>query len=239
MFLRKRLSLSDVEIKVEDGTGRFAGYASRWGTTHASGDTIVKGAFDYTLRTHGKPKMFLDHAWTNPFGVSSANLPIGKFHVAKEDDVGLYVEGELTPGMSLSADVHAAMKHGTLDGLSVGGFIKKGDYDETENGRVIRRWTRLVEISPVAFPDDPGGRIDLSSVKSGLADIEEAIAEIESIREFERFLRDAGGLSKGAATALVARVKKVLGVEGEPDDQTPEAKALRAIAERASRIAGA
>ena len=232
MLLRKTLSLSDVALKMEGDGGAFSGYASVFGGVDSYGDTIVKGAFDYSLRTHGKPKMFLEHSWAT----GSAQLPIGRFNVAKEDDHGLYVEGELTPGMSLASDVRAAMKHGTLDGLSVGGLIKRGDYDETETGRVIRRWTNLVEISPVVFPADSSARIDAGSVKHGTA-FEDAIADIESIRDVERFLRDAGNFSKGAAVALLARVKTVMGVEGEPDPATVEAKALQAIAERAQRLA--
>lgn len=233
MLLRKTLSLSDADLKMEGDTGRFSGYASVFGGVDSYGDTIVKGAFEYSLRTHGKPRMFLEHSWAT----GSAALPIGRFNTAKEDDHGLYVEGELTPGMALAAEVRAAMKHGTLDGLSVGGYVKKGDYDETENGRVIRRWTNLVEISPVVFPADSSARIDLGSVKHGTA-FEDAIADIESIRDVERFLREAGNLSKGAAVALVARVKAVLGVEGEPDPEQAEAKALQAIAERMKRLAG-
>jgi HK97 family phage prohead protease len=225
MLTRKTLSLSDVSLKLDGETGRFAGYASVFGGVDSYGDTIVKGAFESTLRNNGKPKMFFNHEW---------GMPIGKWLVAKEDDHGLYVEGELTLASSLGADVYAALKHGTLDGLSVGGFIKKGDYDDTEGGRVIRKWSVLSEVSPVAFPADGAARIDLGSVKSGqLAD---AIAEIETIRDFERFLRDAGGLTKGAAAALVARAKTVLGVEGEPDPQQAEAKALATVAEQLQRL---
>jgi HK97 family phage prohead protease len=234
MLLRKTLSLSDVSLKMDGDAGRFAGYASKFGGVDLGGDTIVKGAFEYTLRTNGKPKMFLEHA---PFtGASgSAALPIGKWDVVKEDDQGLYVEGTLTPGMSLAADVRAAMKHGTLDGLSIGGLVRKGDYDETENGRVIRRWTKLIEISPVTMPMDESARIDLSSVKS--ADMADAIEAIDSIRDLESFLRDAGGLSKGAAVALVARAKRVLVGEGDPAEGSAEAKHIAQLAERFRQLA--
>jgi len=221
MLLRKTLLLNEVALKLEGDTGRFSGYASVFGGVDSYGDTIVKGAFESTLRANGKPKMFFNHEW---------RMPIGKYTVAKEDDHGLFVEGELTPGLSLSEDVRAAMRHLTLDGLSIGGFIKKGDYDETDSGRVIRKWSVLSEISPVAFPADRAARIDADSVKSG--ELAEAIADIESIRDLERFLRDAGSFSKGAATALVARVKAVLCGEGEPAAQSAEAKAMQALHER-------
>ena len=114
MLLRKSLSLTDCEIKMDGDTGRFAGYASVFGGVDSHGDTILKGAFDTTLRRDGKPKMFYGHD-------SFAGIPIGKWLSAKEDDKGLFVEGELTPGVSLAEDVRAALKHGTLDGLSIGG----------------------------------------------------------------------------------------------------------------------
>ena len=196
-----------------------------FGGVDSYGDTIIKGAFESTLRNNGKPKMFFNHEW---------RMPIGKYLVAKEDDHGLFLEGELTPQLSLSADVRAAMKHGTLDGLSIGGFLKKGDFEETETGRVIREWSVLSEVSPVVFPADGAARIDLGSVKS--ADLAEAIADIETVRDLERFLRDAGAFSKGAAAALVARAKAVLGVEGDPVPTSPEAKQLAQIHERLQAI---
>jgi HK97 family phage prohead protease len=231
MLLRKTLSLTDVNLKMDGDAGKFSGYASVFGGVDSYGDTIVKGAFEYTLKNNGKPKMFLEHSWAYASG--PAALPIGKFNVAKEDDHGLYVEGELTPGMSLSADVHAAMKHGTLDGLSIGGYVKKGDYDETEKGRVIRRWSNLVEISPVVFPADGSARIDLSTVKS--AEFEDEIAHIETIRDFEYFLRDASGFSKGAAQALTARVKALFNLRDA--EEQDEAKHAAEILERLQKMA--
>ena len=225
MLVRKTLQLTAVDLKLEGETGTFSGYASVFGGVDSYGDTILKGAFESTLRTHGKPKMFFNHDW---------GMPIGKWVGAKEDDHGLFVQGELTPGLTLSSDVRAAMKHGTLDGLSIGGFVKVGDYAETDTGRVIRKWSRLMEVSPVVFPADGAARIDGASVKAG--DLSEYIDGIETVRDIESFLRDAGGLSKGAAVALVARVKKVFGVVGEPDPATAEAKALAEIANRLQRL---
>lgn len=225
MLLRKTIQLDAVELKM-DGAGKFSGYASVFGGVDSYGDTIVKGAFEYSLRKNGRPKMFWNHDW---------NFPIGKWTKAAEDDKGLYVEGELTPDLRLAEDVRAALKHGTLDGLSIGGYIKAGDYEQTETGRVIRRWSNLMEVSPVVFPADGAARIDLGSVK---ADIIQTIDGIESIRDFEAFLRDAGGLSKGAAVALVARVKEILAA-GEPRTQDDETKALADIAARIERMASA
>lgn len=232
MLLRKTLKLNDVQLKMEGTTGKFAGYASVFGGVDSYGDTIVKGAFDSTLRANGKPKMYLEHAWTNFSAAGAALLPIGKFDVAKEDDHGLYVEGELTPNMSLASDVRASMDHGTIDGLSIGGYVKRGDYDETETGRVIRKWSKLVEISVVSMPADASARID--NIKSESLDA--VMAEIKNARDIEYFLRDAGGLSKGVAIALVARVKTLFN-SGDPDEQGEfSAKALTEIKARFDRM---
>lgn len=233
MHLRKTLQLAATDLKMEGDTGRFTGYASVFGGVDSYGDTIVKGAYESTLRQNGKPMMFLEHSSSTPFLGGAATLPIGKFLVCKEDDKGLFVEGELTPGMSLSADVRAAMQHGTLSGLSVGGYVKKGDYDETETGRVIRKWANLVEISAVCMPADSAARIQ--SVKA--EGFEAAIAEVTTIREFEYLLRDAGGFSKAAAQQLVARVKSLL-QQGDPEQQA-EAKRMQQLAVRFNALADA
>lgn len=219
---RKTLSLSDCEIKMEGGEGRFSGYASVFGGVDSYGDTILKGAYDYTLKKNGKPKMFAQH--------ESWGLPIGKWLTAKEDDKGLYVEGEFTPGLTRAQDTYAALKHGTVDGLSIGYLLKSGDYEELEDGkRIIKRVSLLAEVSVVAWPADTAARVDLTSVKS-------AMDGIETIRDFERFLRDAGGLSKGLTEALVSRAKTIFG-RGEPDAVEIEAKALAELERLLQRTA--
>lgn len=218
----KTLKLEDVSLKFDGDTGLFSGYASVFGGVDSYGDTIIKGAFEATLR-NGKPKMFFNHAWS---------MPIGKWTKAKEDDKGLWVEGELTPGLGLAQDVRAAMKHGTLDGLSIGGWVKKGDFEDTETGRIIRKWSNLVEVSPVVFPADGAARIDLASVKS--ADFEERLPECKTERDIERLLRDAG-LGKWEAMALVSRAKAIF--SGRDAGEGADAKMAATIVERLQRLA--
>lgn len=230
-LVRQRLALSEVRLKTEGDGGTFEGYGSVFGTVHHSGDTVLQGAFAHTLRTHGKPKMYLEHSWATGL-FSGPTLPIGKYTTAREDDHGLFLKGELTPGMTLAQDVRAALKHETLDGLSIGFLVKKGDYDETEKGMVIRRVTKLIECSVVAFPDDDAARI--TTVKGERAELIEAIEEAESLRELERLLRDAAGFTKSAATAFVARVKAAA-AQGDPVDR--EVEAVRQLREQLDRIA--
>jgi HK97 family phage prohead protease len=196
MLVKKTLKFDEVELKYNGDTGTFTGYASVFDGVDSYGDTIRKGAFMDTLK-EGMPKMFFDHVW---------NMPIGKYTHAEEDSKGLLMVGELTPGIALADDVRAAMKHSTIDGLSVGGYLAKSDYEKTDKGRIINKWSKLVEVSPVVFPADNSARIDLSSVKS--MDFEVLLPECKTERDIERLLRDAG-LGKWEAMAIVTRAREI------------------------------
>ena len=209
MLIQKTLKFDEVALKMQGDSGTFEGYASKWDGIDSYGDTILKGAFSETLKS-AAPKMFFNHQW---------DMPVGKWIDYGEDSTGLYVKGELTPGLSMSNDVRAAMKHGTLDGLSIGGFLKKGDYDEKDRRRVIRKWSQLAEISPVVFPADSAARIDMSTVKS--IDFESLLPECKSEKEIERLLRDAG-LGKWEAMAIVSRVRAIVKGSDSPQPQTDE-----------------
>jgi uncharacterized protein len=225
MLIQKTLKFDDVALKMQGDAGIFEGYASKWDGVDSYGDTILRGAFSETLK-EATPKLFWNHDWS---------MPVGKWISVQEDSVGLYVKGELTPGLALSNDVRAAMKHGTLDGLSIGGYLKKGDYEEKDSGRVIRKWSKLMEISPVVFPADSAARIDLASVKSG-PDLIAEIEEISTIKEFEYLLRNVAGLSKGAAKSLTARAYILF---GSADAETAQEKAIKEATERILRLVSA
>lgn len=219
----KILSRTDCEIKVAADSGVFSGYASTFNNVDSYGDTILSGAYTETLRKNGLPRMFLMHR--------SYELPIGKWLKAEEDKKGLYVEGELTPNMSIANDTKAALMHETLDGLSIGYALKKGDYtpsDKVEGGRIIKNVSLLDEISPVVYPADRGARVDIVALKG-------EIDSLETIRDYERFLRDAGGLSKGLTDALVSRAKIVF-AQGDPGAQEIEAKAAQELKDMLERF---
>jgi hypothetical protein len=77
--------------------------------------------------------------------------------------------------------------------------------------RIIKKWSKLIEISVVAFPADSSARVDLASVKS-------EIEQIGTIRDFERFLRDAGGFSAEAAKTMLSRARDLFALR-DADDQ--------------------
>lgn len=224
MLERKTLLLSNCQIKAEGSAGKFAGYASVFNEIDSYGDTILPGAYQKTLETNGMPKMFLQH--------ESWELPIGKWLVAEEDDHGLYVEGELTVGMARADDTYAALKHGTLDGLSIGYRLSHDDYEYVPGAdmerRVIKTVSLLAEISPVVFPADVHARIDLGSVKS-------EIDQLETIRDFEYFLRDTGKFSKGLTNALISRARVLFGHRDDDRTET-DAKSIQVLSERLEQL---
>lgn len=219
-MLHKKLTMAAVQLKMADGeNATFEGYASTFGNVDSYGDTIVKGAYADTIKVNGLPKMFFNH--------DSYAVPIGKWTKAVEDDYGLLLTGEFTPGNTMGEQVRAALKHGTVDSMSIGYSLTKGDFDETTNGRTIRKVARLAETSIVTFPADKFATVDLSSVKA----YADEIKSMETIKEFELFLRDAGGFSKGAAQALTARAK-VLFTLRDAGSSDAEAKAMTELANR-------
>lgn len=199
----KTLAVESVEFKFDEARkGFFSGYASRFNGVDSYGDTILPGAYAQTLSNRQRPVMM---KW-NHFGPV-----IGKWTKAVEDDHGLYVEGELTPGHSVAEDVYASLKHGAINGLSIGFRIPPGGSAKDGKLRQLKR-IDLVEISVVETPADLGAQV--GNVKSFLD-------EAESLKEIESLLREAAGFTRADACALVSRIKSL--AHGERD---AEAKRL-------------
>lgn len=222
---RHGLALELCEIKVRPAKSgdavTFSGYGSVWNNTDAYGDTIHPGAFSDALKQR-KPMMFFGH---NP-----GRVP-GKWISAQEDSKGLLLDGELTPGHSEAADLAASLKHGSLNGLSIGGYTVKATYKETDgeiSGRDIQVFD-LWEVSPVSMPAENDARIDLTTVKTMLD-------ECDSLLDMEDLLREAAGFSKSTATAFVARFRRIC--RGEPGGQR-DAKAAQELNELFTAVQGA
>lgn len=199
----KDLPISDVRIELkekgEGGVFRFKGYGSVWNRVDSYGDTIERGAFSEAIKSR-LPIMLYSHKMDR--------VP-GKWLSAVEDEHGLLLEGELTPGHSEAADLEASLRHQSITGLSIGGYTKAADWIE-ENGSIIGRRIKefdLYEVSPVALPAEDAARVLGASVKA-------ALAECETIRQVETYLREGLGFTRGEAEGLIARVREI--TQGEP-----------------------
>lgn len=164
----------------------------------SDGDIILPGAFSKVLKSQSRPiSMFYNH--------KSREFPVGKWLEMFEDDKGLFVRGELTPGLSISQDLKAAMEHGTVAGMSVGFLASKDDYSRSPTGRVFKSVSALREISICTQPANEEAQV--SAMKS--------MEAIENIRDAEGWLRDSAGLSRTEAQAFIARVKSAIRSECE------------------------
>lgn len=206
----KSLALDVVEFKFDEAKpGVFSGYASVFGGVDSYGDTIMPGAYKDTLQSRKRP---IQMRWNHYGDV------IGKWTRIEEDEKGLYVEGELTPGHSKANDVYALIKHGAVTGMSIGFRPVKATENET-GGKDLHQ-IDLVEISVVESPADLGAQI---------GDVKSLITEASSLKDIERVLRDAGRFSRADATALVSRVKALCHGERAAEDSTKAiADAIRA-----------
>lgn len=201
----KRLNLDSLELKFVGEDMTFEGYASIFGGVDAYGDTIDPKAYDDTLIERERP---IRMRW-NHFGPV-----IGKWLSMFVDGKGLYVSGQLTPGHSTAIDVYASLKHGAIDGMSIG-YIPRM-VEEMGEGRRLLKQIDLVEISVVEEPADLGAKVE--SVKYQLD-------ACYSMKEVETFLREVGKFSKADSIALIGRIKRL--ALGEQD---AEMKAKQEIA---------
>lgn len=202
MLEHRSLDLAAAEVKFSgDKAGSFTGYASVFGGLDSYGDTILPGAYADTIKAR-RPLMLYGH---NPGRV------IGKWVEIVEDSKGLLVRGEFTPGHSDAQDVYASLKHGALNGLSIGFRVPEGGAEMAEERRLLKK-IDLFEISVVSMPADDAARV---------GDVKSAIEALVNIKDFEAFLRrdDAGPLSKSQAKTFVAGLAAALrrdDGEGEP-----------------------
>lgn len=195
---RGHLPLALCDIKFDDSKAgdptkpvQFEGYGSVWDRTDAYGDTVRQGAFANALKER-TPMMFLQH---NPRVVP------GKWLDAKEDNKGLKLTGELTPGHSDAQNLGASLRHKSMNGLSIGGYTTKAITNDQNDNREILEFD-LWEVSPVSMPAENEARIDTTTVKAMLD-------KAGSLSDFEDLLREACGLSKSAALAWVSRFARI------------------------------
>lgn len=210
-LLNKQIQLQDVELSVDGQPGTFRGYASKFNGIDAYGDTILPGAYDKVVAEGGTVPVFFNH--------DSFDLPIGKYTKLSANTQGLYVEGLLTLDIPRARDVYNALKAGTVTGLSVGIGIADDDWEPNAEtgGKTIKNISLLREISICTFPADDRARVSL--VKA------EDIEQMDTIRDVEKCLRDAG-FSKSQALSFIAKTREIFASEFLRDAEKKNAQAF-------------
>lgn len=206
---RKLTSLEHIQVKFDEATpGTFEGYASVFGGVDSYGDTILPGAYRKTLKNRQRPVRMRWNHW-GPI--------IGKWLEITEDDKGLRVRGELTPGHSVAEDARASMLHGAVDGLSIG--FRPVQIRDLGEGRRELKEIELFEISIVEEPADLAARV---------GDIKSVVDSMESLKEIESWLREAQRFNRDDARALVHAIKSLARGEREAE-KTDASKIEQAI----------
>lgn len=188
--------------------GSVEGYGSVFGQKDAYDDVIQPGAFSASLKEHRAAGTMPAMLWQH-----DPSEPIGVWTEMAEDAKGLHVRGRIVMESERGRAAHALLKAGALNGLSIGFVAREWVYDRESEVRTLLG-IDLWEVSMVTFPAQRQARV--TSVKS--ADV----ANITTIRQAERALRDAG-FSADAACAYVAQVKRIVLAERDARDAAARA----------------
>ena len=197
MLTHQTLSLSECDIKFAASEGTFSGYGSVFGNVDSYDDVIMAGAYSEVLKKDQAVPVYVNHGWLD------GKLPVGSWSGLKEDDRGLFGDASLVMKMPSAIDAYWGIKSGLVSGLSVA-IVPDPEYTEyrADGIRIIHKIKMLKEISIVNEPANAEARV--FSVKAA-----EEIGRIETVRDFERLLRDVGALNKATAKQLVAKAKDI------------------------------
>lgn len=224
--MKRESFFTPLELKFDPGgeAMTFAGYGAYFNNVDSYGDVIAPGAFTKTLRearsTGNWPAMLLQHG---SFLGGDDNMPVGVWTEMREDDKGLWVEGQLADTQR-GRDTYALLKMSprpAINGMSIGFRATEWAMrTKPDEPRRTLKAVELFEISLVTFPANGKARVE--SVK--------AADSINTVREFEQFLRDEGGFSHAAAKAIAAGGFKAKDPRDEDEaEQAMMHQALRQI----------
>lgn len=208
----------------------FDGYASTFLGVDSYGEIMAPGCFKNTLA------FFLENGVL--LREHSIRAAIGKPIECREDTIGLYLKGRISETTE-GKDCLTLMRDKVIKRLSIG-FVKKGyevlsearaveligqaAYDSamkslpwyyTEDGLTLITDVELWETSLVAFP------ANADAVVTGVKSLMKLAGGIQTEREFERFLRDAGFSHKNA-TAIALHGFKAMQRDAAPENPVVE-----------------
>lgn len=125
-----------------DSSCKFEGFASTYNNVDLVNDIVMPGAFEKSL-SRRKPKLLLQHDFTQPIGVITET---------QETSKGLYIKGKLLKGIKAADETSILMKNGVIDSMSIGYNVL--DSERTSEGNLLKE-IDLHEVSLVTFPANP------------------------------------------------------------------------------------
>ncbi len=196
------------QLKKVSDDGTFEGYAAVFDNVDYGGDIIAPGAFAETIAEIEKSGRKLVMLWQH-----NADQPIGVFDKVVEDSKGLFVQGRLLLEVEKAAEALALLKGGAISGLSIGYGCDVYEMDTETWVRTLKQ-VSLWEVSLVTFPMNDEARVDAVKKRIASGDLP------ESIKDFEKFLRDAGFSVSNAKAIAGHGIRGLLrDASDETDDQ--------------------
>lgn len=208
---RMPIGAENLRFIQDDKTGavKVSGYAVTWDSINFYDEKFIRGAFAevcaaFAARTK-KVHAYYNHGWRMYWVDSLMALRIGKYTVLKEDDIGLYLELEFTPGLYWAQQVAAMVKHETVDGFSIAFYTPNPMDIEDKGTHVEIKRADIYEISVVDEPADSAARIIN----------DDAIDSIKTEDDAEELIRSMG-FPGDYAKKLMARLSGMQKPHEEP-----------------------
>lgn len=187
-----------LELKELEDSGTFRGLASVYNNVDLGGDVVLPGAFKEFVLTKDRQIRILDS--------HNTRAAIGKGRLS-DTQTDLAIDGKLNLAVTRAREVHALMKDGIMDGLSIGYDVLPGGAEFREDGVRVLKGLKLWEVSVTIFPMNPEARV--GAAKSALA--------CASIAELEDLLREALLLPSRRAKRLASAAWPILAGRETPE----------------------
>lgn len=211
----------EFDTKAVDDKGAFSGYGSVFGNVDSYNEVVAPGAFEKSLSDLASKGRSLPVLWQH-----RTDEPIGSWTSLKEDDHGLFGDGELWLDDAPYARIaYRGMKAQAITGLSIGYYVLDDSYNEKTRIRTLNE-LELVEVSIVTVPANDEARVDL--IKSKLSH-----GDMPSIKEFEQLLREAGFSKTQAAVIANRGLSHLLRSESE-GGKADESAVIKSLSEKLS-----
>lgn len=185
---------------LDDKTGTFQGYTTKFGEIDREGDVILKGAYDKTIDEHRSAKTMPSMFWNHKMDQQCADI-----NGIDQDSIGVKISGVVWKGQGIPAAEQAwRMLNGTgVKGLSTG-FITKSKGKAPSGAKRAISELEWLETSFTSIPMLKTALI--TDVKS---------LDIITPRDAEDILREVG-FSHMEAKAFISGLKK--GMEPPRDE---------------------
>ena len=166
------IPLEVVELKAGKDGWSFSAYASTFGNLDHSGDVILAGAFDLTLKTRQFRPLLWQHDMREPIGIEKAIAPDAK---------GLLGTWELIDTQR-GTDAYKLLKRGAIRSMSIGYVPEVAEYDSA-GVRLIRQ-IDLLENSVVSIPANEQAQVQSVKALDTQVSFDNLIAQIKGYLSF-------------------------------------------------------